>query len=147
MGVNIVRVTLHGGMGTCAPLTAEHLEDHKMHSEWYSLSSDTANIINATKAKGKKIVAVGTTSVRVLETVGTEDGRVVAGEGWTQIFIYPPYRYKIVDQMITNFHLPKTTLLAMIFALAGKDLTLTAYQHAIAEKYRFYSYGDAMLIL
>jgi S-adenosylmethionine:tRNA ribosyltransferase-isomerase len=147
MGVKIVRVTLHVGMGTFEPLTAQRLEDHKMHSEWYCLSPEAAETINVTKASGKKIIAVGTTSVRVLETAGTTEGRVVAGEGWTQIFIYPPYRYKIVDRLITNFHLPKTTLLAMIFALAGKDFTLAAYQHAIAVKYRFYSYGDAMLIL
>jgi S-adenosylmethionine:tRNA ribosyltransferase-isomerase len=147
MGVKIVNVTLHVGMGTFEPLTAERLEDHQMHREWYSVSAEAAETINATKAAGKRVVAVGTTSVRVLETAGTDDGRVISGDGWTQIFIYPPYRYKVVDRLVTNFHLPKTTLLAMIFALAGRDLTMKAYEHAIAEKYRFYSYGDAMLIL
>jgi S-adenosylmethionine:tRNA ribosyltransferase-isomerase len=147
MGVKIVTVTLHVGMGTFEPLTAEVLEDHQMHSEWYSVSPEAAETVNAAKSAGKKIIAVGTTSVRVLETAATDDGRLTPGDGWTSIFIYPPYRFKIVDRLVTNFHLPKTTLLAMIYALASQPLTQTAYTHAIAQRYRFFSYGDAMLIL
>ncbi|MFA5865182.1 MAG: tRNA preQ1(34) S-adenosylmethionine ribosyltransferase-isomerase QueA [Phycisphaerae bacterium] len=145
-GVNVVTVTLHVGLGTFEPVTANDLKDHKMHLEWYRLSKETAEIINTAKAEGKKVIPVGTTSVRVLETAATEH-QVLPGEGWTEIFIYPRYRFNIVDQLVTNFHLPRTTLLAMIFAFAGKDLVKRAYQHAIENRYRFYSYGDAMLIL
>jgi S-adenosylmethionine:tRNA ribosyltransferase-isomerase len=127
-------------------LTAEDLKDHKMHREWYRITSPAAEAINTAKAQGKKIIAVGTTSVRVLETAATDTG-ITPQEGWTDIFIYPPQIFKIVDRLITNFHLPKTTLLALVCAFAGQDLTLTAYQHAITQRYRFYSYGDAMLIL
>ncbi len=145
MGVNVVTVTLHVGLGTFEPVVAEELEQHQMHSEWYRIGQDAAQTINTAHAAGNKIVAVGTTSVRVLETAASADG-VQQSEGWTNIFIYPPYQFKIVDHLVTNFHLPRTTLLAMIFALAGKDFALQAYHHAIRERYRFYSYGDAMLI-
>ncbi len=146
-GVKTVSVTLHVGMGTFEPVTVADLRDHPMHSEWYHLDQATAETINNAKSTGKKIVAIGTTSVRVLETLANEDGIVTPGRGWTQIFIYPPYRFKVVDRLLTNFHLPRTTLLAMIYALAGKELTQHAYHHAIAKRYRFYSYGDAMLII
>ncbi len=146
LGIKIASVTLHVGMGTFEPLTAVDLKDHVMHREWYSVGKEAAETINSAKRSGGKIVAVGTTSVRVLETVA-DNGTIAPGQGWTNIFIYPPYQFKMVDRMITNFHLPQTTLLALVFAFAGKDLTLQAYQHAVEEKYRFFSYGDAMLIL
>lgn len=144
--VQIARLTLHVGLGTFEPVTATDLHDHKMHAEWYEITDEAAQTINAAREFGKKIVAVGTTSVRVLETMGSKSG-VLPGSGWTDIFIYPPYHFKIVDRLVTNFHLPRTTLLAMIYAFAGKELTRQAYQHAINEHYRFYSYGDAMMIL
>ncbi len=145
-GVKIATVTLHVGLGTFEPLTARDLKDHKMHREWFSIAPPAADTINAAKSRGNKIVAVGTTSVRVLETAAA-DGQIAAREGWTDIFLYPPCQFKIVDRLITNFHLPKTTLLALVCAFAGRNLTLNAYRHAIDMKYRFYSYGDAMLIL
>jgi S-adenosylmethionine:tRNA ribosyltransferase-isomerase len=146
-GVKFVSVTLHVGMGTFEPVNVTDLRDHPMHSEWYHVSQETARTINEARSAGGKIVAIGTTSVRVIETVATDDGWMTAQQGWTKIFIYPPYRFKTVDRLVTNFHLPKTTLLAMIYAMAGKEQIQKAYQHAIAEKYRFYSYGDAMLIV
>jgi len=145
MGVQVVTVTLHVGMGTFEPVTVDEIEQHPIHSEWYRITAETADVINTARGRKKKITSVGTTSVRVLETAGA-DGAIGEGEGWTKIFIYPPYRFKIVDQLVTNFHLPRTTLLAMIFALAGREFTLEAYQHAVEERYRFFSYGDAMLI-
>jgi S-adenosylmethionine:tRNA ribosyltransferase-isomerase len=145
-GVKIASVTLHVGMGTFEPVNVQDLRDHPMHSEWYSVDTETAQIINDARLSDKRIVAIGTTSVRVLETVARNDGLVLPRDGWTQIFIYPPYKFKIVDRLVTNFHLPRTTLLAMIYAMAGKESILRAYQHAIAKKYRFYSYGDAMMI-
>ncbi len=147
MGVRFVNITLHVGMGTFEPIQTEDIAEHKMHSEYYSISSEVADLINRQRRKGGRIIAVGTTSVRVLESVADERGLVNAGSGLTDIFIYPPYKFKAVDCMITNFHLPKTTLLAMVFAFSSRDLILKAYRYAIDERYRFYSYGDAMLII
>ena len=147
MGVSIVSVTLHVGMGTFEPIHTRDISHHKMHSEFFSVSQQSADIINRTKQKGGRIFSVGTTCVRVLESAVNDSGFIEACSGQTDIFIYPPYKFKLVDCMITNFHLPKTTLLAMIFAFAGRELILKAYRYAIEERYRFYSYGDAMLIL
>jgi S-adenosylmethionine:tRNA ribosyltransferase-isomerase len=140
-------VTLHVSVGTFAPIRCDDLAEHEMHAEWYDCPAATAEAVNAARAQGRPIVAVGTTSVRVLETCADESGHVIAGSGWTQLFIYPPYRFKVVDDMVTNFHLPGSTLLAMLFAFAGREAILNAYNEAIRERYRFYSYGDAMLVL
>jgi len=145
-GIRLASVTLHVGAGTFKPITAEHVEEHQIHHEWYRIDEDNAEIINAAGADGGRIVAVGTTGVRVLETVGA-DGRVRAATGATSLFITPGYRFKIVDAMITNFHLPRSTLLALVSAFAGLEQIRRAYRHAIEQRYRFYSYGDAMLIL
>lgn len=144
-GVRFASVTLHVGTGTFKPVTVEQLEDHEIHREWFRLDSANAELINATRAAGGRIVAVGTTATRVLETVATGT-RVEPGEGDTQLFITPGYEFKAVDAMITNFHLPKSTLLALVGAFAGLERMLAAYHHAIEHRYRFYSYGDAMLI-
>ncbi|HOB75617.1 MAG TPA: tRNA preQ1(34) S-adenosylmethionine ribosyltransferase-isomerase QueA [Phycisphaerae bacterium] len=146
-GISTAFVTLHVGAGTFAPIRCEDLADHPMHAEWYECPEASAAAVNAARAEGRPIVAVGTTSVRVLETCADEDGRLQPGSGWTRLFIYPPYRFKAVDAILTNFHLPGSTLLAMIFAFAGRETTLAAYEEAIRAEYRFYSYGDAMLIL
>lgn len=146
MGVRQASVTLHVGTGTFKPVKAEELEAHEIHQEWFCLDATNAEIINATRAAGGRTVAVGTTATRVLETVAAEK-RVEPGEGDTQLFITPGYQFKAVDAMITNFHLPKSTLLALVGAFAGLEPTLAAYRHAIDQRYRFYSYGDAMLIL
>ncbi len=145
-GVKFAHVTLHVGVGTFKPVTTETLEEHKMHSEHFSIAEDTANLINETKKRGGRIIAVGTTSVRTLESAA-EQSRVKAMSGATDIFIKPGYKFKIVDAMITNFHLPKSTLLALVGAFAGLDKIFSAYNHAIEQRYRFYSYGDAMLII
>ncbi len=145
-GVNIAPLTLHVGLGTFRPVNTENILDHKMHSEYYSLSKATADIINKTKLNNKKIVVVGTTSVRVLETVMTKYGELKECSGWTDIFIYPGYKFKIVDNLITNFHLPKSTLIMLVSALAGKEKILNAYLEAVKEKYRFFSFGDSMFI-
>ena len=145
--VNIVPVTLHVGLGTFRPVNVENIEEHKMHSEYYSLSQESVDILNETKANHKRIFVVGTTSVRVLETVMNKYGKLVPCSGWTDIFIYPGYKFKIVDNLITNFHLPKSTLLMLISALAGRDKVLKAYHEAIEHKYRFFSFGDSMLII
>lgn len=144
-GVRFASVTLHVGTGTFKPVTVEDLEQHEIHEEWFRLDDANAGIINATRAAGGRIVAVGTTATRVLETVATE-GRVKPGEGTTRLFITPGYTFQAVDAMITNFHLPKSTLLALVGAFAGLEPMLAAYHHAIEKRYRFYSYGDAMLI-
>ncbi len=146
-GVEHARVTLHVGLGTFSPITVDDLSEHRMHAEWFELRPDAADRINAARASGRPIVAVGTTSARVLETCADPGGRVEPCTGWTDIFIYPPYRFRAVDAMITNFHLPGSTLLAMIYAFAGRDLVRRAYDEAIAQGYRFFSYGDAMLVL
>jgi len=145
-GAAIARVTLHVGLGTFKPITAARVEEHPMHSEYYEMDAASAGRINQTIEQGGRVIAVGTTSVRTLETLG-RSGRVAAGSGWTDIFITPGYSFRIVKAMITNFHLPRSTLLALVCAFAGRELILDAYRHAIEQKYRFYSYGDAMLIL
>ena len=154
-GIEFATVTLHVGLDTFRPVHEEELEKHPMHKEWYHLPESTALAINKTRQEGGRIVAVGTTSVRVLETVGREQQinphqRVTPmqpAEGWSDLFIHPGYKFSVVDAMITNFHLPKTTLLMLVSAFAGRELTLAAYDEAIKEHYRFYSFGDAMLIL
>lgn len=145
-GINIVFITLHVGLGTFRPVKAEDIEGHEMHSEFYIMSEETAEVINRTKAQGNKIIAVGTTSCRTLETIGDSQGRVRAQSGWTDIFIYPGYTFKVVDQLITNFHLPESTLIMLVSALAGKDNILKAYDTAVKDKYRFFSFGDAMFL-
>jgi S-adenosylmethionine:tRNA ribosyltransferase-isomerase len=145
-GVNIAYVTLHVGAGTFKPVTAEDLADHPMHSERYSLDAENCEIINSSKAAGGKIIAVGTTSVRTLETIAAT-GELKPDQGSTKLFIKPGYEFKAVDAIITNFHLPKSTLIALVGAFAGLDTIMNAYSHAIEQKYRFYSYGDSMIIL
>jgi S-adenosylmethionine:tRNA ribosyltransferase-isomerase len=145
-GINIVYLTLHVGLGTFRPVKEDEIEDHKMHSEYFSLSREAADVINEGKRNGNKIISVGTTSCRTLETLGDEDGRIHEGSGWTDIFIYPGYKFKIVDNLITNFHLPESTLLMLVSALAGYDNIKNAYEKAVQLKYRFFSFGDAMLI-
>jgi len=145
-GINMAFLTLHVGLGTFRPVKTENIEDHVMHSEYYVLNEDAAQIINRTKESGGKIVAVGTTACRVLETVGTDDGYVKSAQGWTDIFIYPGYRFKVIDALITNFHLPESTLIMLVSAFAGKDNIMRAYHIAVEKKYRFFSFGDAMLI-
>lgn len=144
-GVQTAFVTLHVGLGTFRPVKEKEVEKHKMHSEFYSIDQETADKINSTKEAGGSIISVGTTSSRVLETVA-ENGRVKACTGWTDIFIYPPYQFKMVDKLITNFHLPESTLLMLVSSMAGRENILRAYQQAIQERYRFFSFGDAMFI-
>lgn len=146
-GTEIAYLTLHVGLGTFRPVKEETVQDHKMHTEYYAVDEETAEKINARRRAGGRIIAVGTTSCRVLETVTTSDGIVHAGEGETGIFIYPGYTFKAVDALITNFHLPKSTLLMLISAFAGREEVLRFYEEAIAEKYRFFSFGDACLLL
>nr|WP_300005707.1 tRNA preQ1(34) S-adenosylmethionine ribosyltransferase-isomerase QueA [Tissierella sp.] len=145
-GINIGFVTLHVGLGTFRPVKVDDILDHHMHSEFYSLNEETASLINKTKKEGKKIIAVGTTSVRTLETLADKDGHIEAGSGWTEIFIYPGYKFKMVDNLITNFHLPESTLLMLISAFTSRETILRAYSEAIDERYRFFSFGDAMII-
>lgn len=145
-GVKIVSVTLHVGLGTFRPVQVENILDHKMHSEYYEVSEETAKILNDTKAAGGRIISVGTTSTRTLESVTDENGVIHAGSGETEIFIYPGYKFKAVDALITNFHLPKSTLIMLVSALAGRENVLNAYREAVNNKYRFFSFGDAMLI-
>lgn len=144
-GVKIAYVMLHVGLGTFRPVKVDDITQHKMHSEYYSISQETCDIINDTRQKGKKVVAVGTTSCRVLETVG-KSGRIAPCDGWTDIFIYPGYQFKVVDRLITNFHLPESTLIMLVSSLAGRDSVMHAYNVAVEEKYRFFSFGDAMFI-
>lgn len=148
LGVRIGFVTLHVGLGTFRPVSVERVEDHVMHAEHYRISAETAKLINETRAGGGRIVAVGTTSCRTLESAAArfDDGKLQPCEGWTDIFIYPGYRFRIVDALMTNFHLPKSTLVMLVSALAGRDNTLRAYREAIEQKYRFFSFGDAMFI-
>ena len=146
-GVNIAHVTLHVGLGTFRPVKVEDVTNHHMHSEFYIVEEDQAKLINETKQRGGKIVSVGTTSCRTLESATDEQGVLHAGSGWTDIFIYPGYKFKMIDRLITNFHLPESTLLMLVSALAGKDKIMAAYEEAVKERYRFFSFGDAMLIL
>jgi len=145
-GVKIAFLTLHVGLGTFRPVKVENIQEHKMHSEFYVINEETAKTINDCRKNGGRIIAVGTTSCRTLETVSDEYGNVKAGSGWTDIFIYPGYKFKAIDALITNFHLPESTLLMLVSALAGREHILNAYQVAVNEKYRFFSFGDAMFI-
>lgn len=145
-GVELAYVTLHVGLGTFRPVKVTNVQDHKMHSEFYSIDQEECNKINRAKASGRRIIAVGTTSCRVLETVSSVEGIVKSGSGWTDIFIYPGYTFKIVDALITNFHLPESTLIMLVSAFAGKDNIMKAYKEAARKKYRFFSLGDAMFI-
>ena len=145
-GVRIARVTLHVGLGTFRPVKVEDVNDHHMHSEFYMIGQEAADIINDTKRRGGRVISVGTTSTRTLESVADEQGFVRETSGWTEIFIYPGYRFKCIDALITNFHLPESTLVMLVSALAGREHVLAAYEEAVKEKYRFFSFGDAMLI-
>ena len=146
-GVKIAHVTLHVGLGTFRPVKVEDVTQHHMHSEFYVVEEDQAKLINDTKAAGGRVIAVGTTSCRTLESATGEDGILKVGSGWTEIFIYPGYRFKMIDGLITNFHLPESTLVMLVSALAGKEHIMAAYEEAVREKYRFFSFGDAMLII
>lgn len=146
-GIDTAYVTLHVGLGTFRPVAVANITEHQMHRESFAISDATAELINRNKARGGRIISVGTTSTRVLETMADDQGRLVAGRGWTDIFIYPGYKFKVIDGLITNFHLPQSTLLMLVSTLAGRTRILTAYQEAIGRKYRFFSFGDAMLIL
>ena len=145
-GVNIAYVTLHVGLGTFRPVKVDDVNEHVMHSEFYHLEEEDAKIINDTKKRGNKIISVGTTSTRTLETIGDENGFVKAQSGWTNIFIYPGYEFKVVDKLITNFHLPESTLIMLVSALSGKEKVMNAYNEAVKERYRFFSFGDSMII-
>ena len=145
-GVNIAYLTLHVGLGTFRPVKVDDVNNHVMHSEYYHLDKENAELINKTKEAGKRVITVGTTSSRTLETIGDENGRVREQSGWTDIFIYPGYKFKIVDNLITNFHLPESTLIMLVSALAGQDNIMNAYNTAVKEKYRFFSFGDSMFI-
>jgi S-adenosylmethionine:tRNA ribosyltransferase-isomerase len=146
-GVRTTMITLHIGIGTFSPVKARDIEDHAMEAEWVEISEETAGEINATKARGGRVISVGTTTTRALESFSDGDGGVRFGRGMTSLFIYPPYRFRVIDGLVTNFHLPKSTLIMLVSALVGKDLLMRAYQEAVHRQYRFYSYGDAMLIL
>ena len=147
MGVNIAEVTLHVGLGTFRPVKVENVFDHHMHSEFYSVTKEAADLINETKARGGRVISVGTTSTRTLEAASDENGMLTETSGWTEIFIYPGYKFKVIDGLITNFHLPESTLLMLVSALAGKENVMNAYEIAVKEKYRFFSFGDAMIII
>lgn len=146
-GVHLVYLTLHVGLGTFRPVSVDNLDDHDMHSEFYSLSEEAAQTLRDVKKAGGRVVAVGTTSIRTLETIGSKfQGDIQADSGWTNIFIKPGYQFKVVDAFSTNFHLPKSTLVMLVSAFAGRDFVLDAYKHAVDEKYRFFSFGDAMFV-
>ncbi|SHI03257.1 tRNA preQ1(34) S-adenosylmethionine ribosyltransferase-isomerase QueA [Sporanaerobacter acetigenes] len=145
-GIKIVYLTLHVGLGTFRPVKEENIEDHHMHSEYFELSKEAAEIINNTKKSGGRVIAVGTTSTRTLESIWAQENLVVPKSGWTDIFIYPGYKFKVVDCLITNFHLPESTLIMLVSALAGREKILNSYDIAVKEKYRFFSFGDAMFI-
>ena len=145
-GVKLAYVTLHVGLGTFRPVKVDDVEKHHMHSEFYIVEEDQAKLINDTKKNGGRVISVGTTSCRTLESAAGEDGIVKAGSGWTEIFIYPGYKFKAIDGLITNFHLPESTLLMLVSALAGKEHIMAAYEEAVKERYRFFSFGDAMMI-
>lgn len=145
-GVNVAYVTLHVGLGTFRPVSVETIEDHEMHSEYYSMTEEVAKLLNETKKQKKKIIAVGTTTTRTLETIATKYNEFTSCSGWTNIFIYPGYKFKAIDSLSTNFHLPKSTLVMLVSALAGREHILNAYNEAVKEGYRFFSFGDAMFI-
>lgn len=146
IGVKVCCITLHVGLGTFRPVKAENIADHEMHSEFCMISQQTADIINETRRKGGRVICVGTTSCRTVESFAAEDGDLAERSGWTNIFIYPGYKFKAVDALITNFHLPQSTLIMLVSALAGREHILSAYEQAILERYRFFSFGDAMMI-
>lgn len=145
-GINLAYVTLHVGLGTFRPVKVADVTSHKMHSEYYIMDEDTAALINRTKEQGHQVFAVGTTACRTLETIADDAGRVRAQSGWTDIFIYPGYRFKLIDHLITNFHLPESTLMMLVSAFASRDMVMSAYQQAIEQEYRFFSFGDSMLL-
>lgn len=145
-GVNIARVTLHVGLGTFRPVKVDNILEHHMHSEFYQIDEDAAHKINTAKESGKRVICVGTTSCRTVESAADENGKLKATSGWTEIFIYPGYQFKVLDCLITNFHLPESTLVMLVSALAGREHVLNAYEEAIKERYRFFSFGDAMFI-
>lgn len=145
-GIKIAEVTLHVGLGTFRPVKVEHVQDHHMHSEYYQVTAEAAQLINETKQSGGRVIAVGTTSCRTLESAAGPDGTLTAKSGWTDIFIYPGYQFKVIDALITNFHLPESTLVMLVSALAGRDHIMNAYEEAVRERYRFFSFGDAMFI-
>lgn len=146
-GVNIAFVTLHVGLGTFRPVSVENIDDHEMHSEYYTMTQETADILNTTKANGYRIISVGTTSTRTLETIMRDFDTFKATSGWTNIFIYPGFEFKAIDGLITNFHLPKSTLVMLVSAFSSRQYVLNAYAHAVESKYRFFSFGDAMIII
>ncbi|MGE6421910.1 tRNA preQ1(34) S-adenosylmethionine ribosyltransferase-isomerase QueA, partial [Staphylococcus pasteuri] len=146
-GVNIAFITLHVGLGTFRPVSVDNIDDHEMHSEYYQLTQQTADLLNDTKAKGHRIISVGTTSTRTLETIRRDHSEFVEKSGWTDIFIYPGFEYKAIDGLITNFHLPKSTLVMLVSAFSSRQYILNAYQKAVEMEYRFFSFGDAMLII
>src|SRR5699024_7464581 len=145
-GINIAFITLHVGLGTFRPVKVDNILDHHMHAEYYELDQEAANIINSTRESGGRIIAVGTTTSRTLESAVDNNNTIMSGSGWTDIFIYPGYDFKVVDSLITNFHLPESTLMMLVSALANKDMIIDTYNIAVKEKYRFFSLGDAMLI-
>ena len=146
MGVSIAEVTLHVGLGTFRPVKVDNVLEHHMHSEFFQITQEAADIINETKRNGHRVISVGTTSTRTLESAAEEDGTLQEKSGWTDIFIYPGYQFRVIDGLITNFHLPESTLVMLVSALAGREHVLAAYEEAVKEKYRFFSFGDAMLI-
>lgn len=146
-GVHIAFITLHVGLGTFRPVSVENIDDHKMHSEYYQMSATTAKLLNRVKENGNKIISVGTTSTRTLETIKSKNEKFVEESGWTDIFIYPGYEFKAIDGVITNFHLPKSTLIMLVSALSTRENILNAYNHAVNKEYRFFSFGDAMIII
>nr|WP_275583643.1 MULTISPECIES: tRNA preQ1(34) S-adenosylmethionine ribosyltransferase-isomerase QueA [unclassified Mammaliicoccus] len=146
-GVHVAFITLHVGLGTFRPVSVDNIDEHEMHSEYYQMSEDTAELLNKVKADGKKIISVGTTSTRTLETIRSRNDKFIAESGWTDIFIYPGYEFKAIDGLITNFHLPKSTLIMLVSALSSRENILNAYRHAVESEYRFFSFGDAMIII
>ncbi|MBF0842454.1 MULTISPECIES: tRNA preQ1(34) S-adenosylmethionine ribosyltransferase-isomerase QueA [Mammaliicoccus] len=146
-GVHVAFITLHVGLGTFRPVSVDNIDEHEMHSEYYQMSGDTAELLNKVKADDKKIISVGTTSTRTLETIRSRNDKFIAESGWTDIFIYPGYEFKAIDGLITNFHLPKSTLIMLVSALSSRENILNAYRHAVESEYRFFSFGDAMIII
>jgi S-adenosylmethionine:tRNA ribosyltransferase-isomerase len=147
MGVKLAYITLHVGLGTFRPVKVENILEHTMHSEYFDVNSEATEIINSTKANGGRVICVGTTSTRTVESIAEADGTIKPCNGWTDIFIYPGYKFKVVDALITNFHLPESTLVMLVSALAGRQHVLNAYAEAVKDRYRFFSFGDAMLII
>ena len=145
-GIEICYITLHVGLGTFRPVKVENVDEHEMHSEFYVMTKEVADKINAAKDRGNRVIAVGTTSVRTVESIADDNGRVCEKSGFTNIFIYPPYKFKCVDALITNFHLPESTLLMLVSSLSSREIILKAYEEAVKERYRFFSFGDAMFI-